>query len=815
MEGKHTKFRISLLPAVMALLSACGGGGSDEEVVVEPAVTVEITAIDGYIKDADVWLEWDSDGVADADEPKATTNAQGKAELVVAADAGVYQAWVRVRAGVASDTGDGSAAPVLFKREVVLTAPAGQTLVSPFTTLIALEMQRQPELTLAQASALVASSLALPAESAAALAGDFIATKDKRLQLYANKIMAAMPLVAPTTEAQRQAITADAGQIGKALTTLLADPQVLAGISDFDHIKLVEQQDGSLQANSDRDDDGVADKDDAFPEDDKRAEALETSSGTYEVKRDLGYGQGEQVLKVTYTATITRFLDGSSEIRRDEIAYYWDEEAADYFYRDGKKLEHERSEDTTWIPVRLTSNRESTTVSRWQRDFNRDNKLELQGQSYIENLGFDFGESRLEYIDSANPAIEGIDDGVDRSAYHFDDGDIKAAVTAGEFSDIERVEHFIGATNTETTKRWAVYEGDALVDFDLYKSEPSRFLEQHFSIEHINVLLESREYFTDVDGSQVEKTKKPVLVSLTDADFDEYADYTFLGQRDLNSASNYGDYWLETETRTSIVAGKSVVVGSGKRYLLDAETGGKLLTEEALEGVLFQQYESRHTQVSANETTLWSSWQHLHVPGYSFTAAVDDEGQDYKIYRKEANDLWVGHRFAEWGSREVADLAVKVEALRSDGVALDDISAVNLPGLDNYNGLLLSSSFQYDAAGKARTWYWLTRLDVSGGANEWNSDYQKLAITLTDNGLPKGSANSVIREASGVLFVHIENDSATRGYRTYPFGVWPADDNEDGIDAGNGHWSVWGGHFFLDEAAADAKLAELNGNAPE
>lgn len=80
------------------------------------------------------------------------------------------------------------------------------------------------------------------------------------------------------------------------------------------------------------------------------------------------------------------------------------------------------------------------------------------------------------------------------------------------------------------------------------------------------------------------------------------------------------------------------------------------------------------------------------IDGKAFTVPVDNPGQDVKIFTKETNDLWVGHRFAEWGSQNVTDLAGKIATLRQQGITLDQINSTNLPGTNNYNGQLLNAS---------------------------------------------------------------------------------------------------------------------------
>ncbi len=36
----------------------------------------------------------------------------------------------------------------------------------------------------------------------------------------------------------------------------------------------------------------------------------------------------------------------------------------------------------------------------------------------------------------------------------------------------------------------------------------------------------------------------------------------------------------------------------------------------------------------------------------NFTVLANDMGQDYKVFQRLDNGMWLGHRFAEWGKSE-------------------------------------------------------------------------------------------------------------------------------------------------------------------
>lgn len=144
------------------------------------------------------------------------------------------------------------------------------------------------------------------------------------------------------------------------------------------------------------------------------------------------------------------------------------------------------------------------------------------------------------------------------------------------------------------------------------------------------------------------------------------------------------------------------------------------MTDEANPyGVLFNSFSLTRTAITESEYSEAVNWEHMPVsdeyfdsPNSNFTVQQPDVGQDYKVFILGDHGLWVGHRFAEWGTQLVIDLAGKVEGLRSSGYSLDEIDADLLPGLSDYNGMLLDQSFQYDTLGSPRQWYVVSNNDL-------------------------------------------------------------------------------------------------------
>jgi len=107
--------------------------------------TLQGHALDGYIAGATVFADQDEDGVHDAGEASATTDASGNFALVEANGPLVMQGGVDISTGLAFAG--------------VLRAPEGSTVVTPLTTLVAALVDEGQSL--ADASANVASALGL------------------------------------------------------------------------------------------------------------------------------------------------------------------------------------------------------------------------------------------------------------------------------------------------------------------------------------------------------------------------------------------------------------------------------------------------------------------------------------------------------------------------------------------------------------------------------------------------------------------------------------------------------------------------------
>ena len=124
----------SLALAIVTALTACGGGGDDSK----PA-SIAGVAIDGYLKDAQAFLDLNDNDQLDAGEPSAWTDAGGKFSFSADADAAAKHRVVVL--AIAGKTVDQDDPNTTLKKGYSLTAPVGKhDVVSPLTTLVAAKM---------------------------------------------------------------------------------------------------------------------------------------------------------------------------------------------------------------------------------------------------------------------------------------------------------------------------------------------------------------------------------------------------------------------------------------------------------------------------------------------------------------------------------------------------------------------------------------------------------------------------------------------------------------------------------------------------
>lgn len=791
---------VSAAMLLALLLSGCGGGGDS---TTEKKVTWErsVTVIDGYLENAVVWLDQDDDGVLDSNEPSARTNASGQAtlkgETSANATPAIHRLMVQAIAGETKDRGDGTGAPVTVARTYLMSAPGNYNLVTPFTTLIDQTMRANIGSTSEEAASKVASDLGLESSQVEVLHTDFMAGKDYQSQLYATQIATLLP--EKLDESTRGTLLQQAGQVGKVIGGYLEE-NPSAAASAMPEVKVVLVEGGKAEIN------------------DKPQQLLthmdEDTHGAVLLKRDA-------------QRKVTQGTDGSVVVEESGVDYYWDRMTKDVERLNGQPL---RYREFTRTETRQADGQFVRQLT-WKKDLNKDGQLQLLGQAFEQGKRTAQGETFWSFIDQGGVNVERnavvlpqyeiyepVYDGQDLQAavaakdYSQVDLALRVTVTRQEESTVTQTEFFVAPKDIPeavTTRQWADWlkiDDEEIQPKATYgetlttQGQESGAMTADLLIDWNNDGTVNGHYqlLRKADGTLVESSEAPVYAAPLDSQFEEYADYNW------QQPAIKTEYWYEKSRSSSLVDGKLVTRMSGHRYLLDIYKAQKLVSDEAPQGIEFNKYSSITTDVSDSEQRLYASWINYHRDGYDFTADTTEPGQQYVVTLKGANDLWVGHRFAEWGSREVADLADKVEALRTQGVALEKIDASLLPGLSNYNGQLLTSSFRYDANHQPRTWYWVTNRDLkTGGTLE--TGWKKIKLKLVNNGYKQW----LINDTDGALIFTIPNRSAPYNWYTSYDTVAVA---ASAIGTRSGHMATWAGDFFLDESEADEFLAQKKTN---
>lgn len=139
-------------PLGLLVLAACSGGSSSTS-VSPSGFTRDGNVIKGPLKDALAFLDYDGDGVKDADEPSVATDADGRYSL--SGSAGNEN----VSVVVLTDDSTVDASSGVVVSGLSLTAPAAAKVVSLASTLVVKAQEADTNLTVAEATAKVQASL--------------------------------------------------------------------------------------------------------------------------------------------------------------------------------------------------------------------------------------------------------------------------------------------------------------------------------------------------------------------------------------------------------------------------------------------------------------------------------------------------------------------------------------------------------------------------------------------------------------------------------------------------------------------------------
>ncbi|MCW8329891.1 hypothetical protein MD588_13855 [Photobacterium sp. SDRW27] len=466
-------------------------------------------------------------------------------------------------------------------------------------------------------------------------------------------------------------------------------------------------------------------------------------------------------------------------------------------------------------------------ISNWEYDFNQDGQVTFEGKALDLGTRTLQGETYWRYVDEDEAEPEGGDNGP--APREYDDLDLVAQIDARDLTGVDIIQYvnvtreLVDTTETITTnvKQYPLngFDFDAEEYFPEYQYQSAAT----YNNDTLAYFEEERDW--NVDGlanvsfqltinnepGYTFAYQRPIWANPHSADFEEYSHYTYV----QGKAGELGPQWYEVNRQVNWQDGLKTTLQSGKRYLLD-ETDGrhlKLVNETNPDGVLFSQYQTLDREVSEFEVVETSNWTMFAIDDSyfgqdreNFTVLADDMGQDYKIFQRLDNGMWLGHRFSEWGSQNVVDLAGQVEALRAQNYELAQITAAELPGLSDYDGKILTSSFRIDENGQPVTWHFITNHPVITGSED--GSYQLLDITLTNNGIKEGWL--VNDNGVGTIVISVPfTDDPWDWYNAYWRMMVEADSLNVNQEMKTYSWTSWLGEFYLDQAQANARAEEL------
>ncbi len=156
--------KLFLACAMTAVLTGCGSSGDTTATSATPAVTTASVSgyvADGYLRNAEIFLDKNGNFQWDEGEPK-TTSGPGGYYALTGFDPALMQYPVVARA-IPGTTIDEDNLNQPIANGYLLCAPAGSTgFVSPISTLVQEKMAANPGMTLVDATAQVRTELGLP-----------------------------------------------------------------------------------------------------------------------------------------------------------------------------------------------------------------------------------------------------------------------------------------------------------------------------------------------------------------------------------------------------------------------------------------------------------------------------------------------------------------------------------------------------------------------------------------------------------------------------------------------------------------------------
>ncbi|EIJ0968866.1 hypothetical protein LH716_001876 [Vibrio vulnificus] len=899
---RANKIVIALSVAGMVSLVGCGSDSSDSSTPTVPN-TYSVTAIDGYLHNAKVWLDTTPNWVHDDGEPIAYSNQQGVAQLDVSNVAN-YQSFaviVQAIAGETIDTEGGNVDPITAG--YTMSAPAGEAAITPLSTLVHVDMvnrlqgETDPILIAAQQQQSVkriAEQLGLTDEQ---VLGDFLDEEHQQAAFAARSLVTAVVVLAETPEqyqttmddpnaSQKMAHTAE--QVNKDIKKTIEDTSAEDLADKKPEFDYDTDNDGNMDndgdgvpdsldaypddateyrnfdgdelgdnADPDDDNDGVKDVDDLFPNDNTQAgdpdkDGFDSLVDQYPTDPKLA-GDHDQD---GYDSVVDEFpqdatkagdhdndgvdslvdaypdnADKSTQDQSTELSYRWptvthlgkEARILDVTYHTSVETfnsglvttEVERTFRTVEGDLlgeehsieQMQKDGSFSRISEWRYDFNLDGEILFVGQSLDIGNKTAQGEQYWKYIDEADAALEGADNGGGRT---FDGVNFTSRQHPQTLLGIDTIQYVTVTQGTDGELASVTTQLDQFVvngfkiddatthvkDYAYRGVEKRReqipvWLEEHRDWQANGSTNQYRLFVADSENTYRLTEHQPIWSSPTDSSYEEYADYNYNNQKWENRTA----YWVERTTE--LLADSSTKV-SGSRYLLADSDAIKRTSSEKPDGEKFSEFSLHERTISATEKRTYETWHHIALEGYDFTASANVFGHQYTVFNLY-DDIWMGYSYTQWFDRNI-DLIAEVDSLLEQGVPVDQITPEMIPNLNLYAKPAFTPSFRYHDNGDPRVWYLVTDdpfYDASG--------YVMQAITFTPGGL--ANAFDVFDVVNGIYLLKGKVEQPQQWQDIIPRAIFMLNAQAD--SSGISFMTERGDEYFASREKAQQRLKVL------
>lgn len=251
------------------MLAGCGSGGDDNTSQAAAPAAYSIKVIDGYLTNAQVWLDIDGDKQLGSNEPSALSQAGGVATLDVSSVSNPeqYTTYAKIIFGQTVDEDTGPVAS-----DYIMSAPPGDTDITPLSTLVQIIMEQNtdgtetPEALAMVKEAAIAEVANLLGISESDVLGDYIANNSASSAFVAENIVNSKIL--PEDESEFSVVISDDADTApfnkqvSAVSGMIKDVVEVTPEEDFATQTAVFDSEDDLETDSDTD--GVPDAFDAF-----------------------------------------------------------------------------------------------------------------------------------------------------------------------------------------------------------------------------------------------------------------------------------------------------------------------------------------------------------------------------------------------------------------------------------------------------------------------------------------------------------------------------------------------------------------------